>query len=108
MMTLLTGHEVIDGGFQLFVTHPDGVEVPDPVSGQPKHYPFQTNLVYSWLSIHIRSAGEDCGMDVPPPEWIIIRYQVCRLCASFQIVLTFQSIKGLITNKRKRPKLFFS
>ena len=70
------GHEVVDGGFQLFVTDPEGVEVPDPVTGEPKHYPFQTNLVYAWLRIHVREEGDDCGMDTPPPEWIVIRYQV--------------------------------
>ena len=70
------GHEVVDGGFQLFVTDPEGVEVPDPVTGEPKHYPFQTNLVYAWLRIHVREEGDNCGMDTPPPEWIVIRYQV--------------------------------
>ncbi|XP_067939201.1 uncharacterized protein [Watersipora subatra] len=69
------GHEVVDGGFQLFVTREDGVEVFNPAKGKVVLYPFQTNLVYSWLKIHIREEGEDCGLEYPPPEWIILRYQ---------------------------------
>ena len=68
------------------------MEVPDPLSGKPKHYPFQTNLVYSWLRIHARSAGEDCGLQYPPPEWIVLRYQVLTL--AFKVFVLVVALNG--------------
>ncbi|XP_067939285.1 uncharacterized protein [Watersipora subatra] len=42
---------VLDGGFQLLITNPDGVPGFDPHTGHNVIFPYYTNLVFAWLRI---------------------------------------------------------
>jgi len=49
--TFTLDYLVIDGGFQLLITAPEGVKGRDPNTNQNITLPSFTNLVFSWLRI---------------------------------------------------------